>query len=100
MMRACVVGWLGRDPDVKRVQDATVMELAVRIALGRGKGYQWVRLHLWSKYLQSRAADLRKGDRLIAWGVMTLRAYDNNGQPQATADMRCDDLSPLTDGAQ
>jgi single-stranded DNA-binding protein len=87
-----VVGGAGKDAELKHVGEKNTALCSFSLAIGKGTDgqTQWAECAAWSK-LSSTAAEIRKGDIVLAIGTIKSEVSKTNGKTYTT--LNCDFVS-------
>lgn len=90
-----VAGQLGRDAEVRSLQDGTqVASFSVADSKGREKPTIWWRCSLFGRRAESLAPYLTKGQQVTVSGSVTEREYtDKDGQKRKAQEIRVNDVA-------
>lgn len=90
-----IAGQLGRDAEVRMLQDGTpVASFSVADSQGREKPSIWWRCSLFGKRAQSLAQYLTKGQSVTVSGTVTEREYtDKDGTQKKAQEIRVQDVA-------
>ena len=90
-----VAGPLGRDAEVRSLQDGTqVASFSVADSQGREKPTIWWRCSLFGRRAESLAPYLTKGQQVTVSGSVTEREYaDKDGQQRKVQEIRVNDVA-------
>jgi len=103
MNSATFVGRLGRDAELKDVNQNKVLSFSVASDTGYGenKATMWVSCSIWGKRAESLHQYLTKGTQVTVVGSLSERTYTNNdGQEKTSLQMRVSELSMSGGGEQ
>ncbi len=98
------IGNLGRDPEIKYIQDGTAVaniSLAVNEKWKGRDGKQnerteWIRAVLWGRLAEVAKEYLSKGDPVYIQGKLQTRSWDDkNGTKRSTTEVRVDVMKML-----
>ncbi|MCO5177317.1 MAG: single-stranded DNA-binding protein [Thermomicrobiales bacterium] len=103
--RVVLVGNLGRDPEMRYSQNGTPIT-TFSIAVNRRRRDQtgqyqdetsWFRVTLFRNLAENANEWLRKGNRVLVEGQLSIRQYtDNNGVERTSVDVTADNFQNLT----
>ena len=95
MNNITIAGQLGRDAEVRMLQDGTpVASFSVADSQGREKPSIWWRCSLFGKRAQSLAQYLTKGQSVTVSGTVTEREYtDKDGTQKKAQEIRVQDVA-------
>lgn len=87
-----VVGAAGKDAELKHVgsKNTAITEFSLAIGKGTDGQTQWANCVAWAK-LSSTAAEIRKGDIVLAIGTINTHTNESNGKTYTT--LNCDFVS-------
>jgi single-strand DNA-binding protein len=94
MNNITVAGQLGRDAEIKYLQDGSaVANFSVADSQGREKPTIWWNCSLFGKRAESLAPYLMKGQAVTVSGNITEREYQKDGVTHKAMDLRVNDVA-------
>ena len=94
MNSIAIAGQLGKDAEVRMMQDGTpVASFSVADSQGREKPSIWWRCQLWGKRAESLAPYLTKGQAVTVSGTVTEREYQKDGTTHKAMEIRVQDVA-------
>lgn len=84
-----VVGYLGKDPFVRKIKDQDVVILSIASRRGQSRHCDWIQGTVWNERLRTFAlGQFKKGDKITASGIMGRITifYSTAGKPQPSLD--------------
>jgi len=95
-MKATIVGNLGKDSEMKTADNGNtrlVFSVADTVGYGDNKKTQWVNCTLFGKRGDSLQQYLTKGTKVVIFGEVSLRQYDDkNGMARTSIDCVVSDV--------
>jgi single-strand DNA-binding protein len=91
MLQGFVVGRVGKDAELKSMQDGTpVSNFSVAVNVGRGdrKKTLWIDCALWGKQAESLTEYLTKGKQVALQGQLDVRAWFSDKDHEAHANIQ------------
>ena len=99
-----IVGNLTADPELRYVSSGTPVASFTVASTPRSlnrQTNQWedgepmfVRCSAWREYAENVAESLTKGTRVVAFGRLSVRNYEYNGQQRTSIEMQVDEVGP------
>ena len=99
-----IVGNLTSDPELRYVASGTPVASFTVASTPRNlnkQTNQWedgepmfVRCSVWREYAENVAESLTKGTRVVAFGRLSVRNYEYNGQQRTSIEMQVDEVGP------
>jgi single-strand DNA-binding protein len=103
MLRATLVGNLGRDPELRYSQDGRPF-LQINVASNyrdRAPDGEWIRVTVFGQRAEILSQQLRKGSRVLVDGRLRSRPWlDQSQQPRAGLEMIANEVENLTTRAE
>ena len=94
MNNITIAGQLGKDAEVRHLQDGTaVASFSVADSQGREKPTIWWRCGLFGKRAESLAPYLLKGQAVTVSGTVTEREYTKDGATHKAIEIRVQDVA-------
>ena len=97
------IGRLGRDPEIKYIQDGTAI---ANFSIAVGESYkdrsgqkidktEWIRCVAWRKLAEIIGEYLKKGSQIFISGKFTTRTWDKEGVKQYTTEIVVNNMQML-----
>ena len=89
------VGSLGKDAELKKVGDSTVLEFNVanNVGFGEKKSTNWFKCAMWGKSGEKLEQFLKKGSKVFITGELTLREWQSKeGKGGSSMEVRVRNL--------
>lgn len=103
-MKATIVGNLGKDAEMKTADSGNtrlVFSVADTVGYGDNKKTQWVNCTLFGKRGESLGKYLTKGAKVVIFGEVSLRQYDDkNGMARTSIDCVVSDVVLVGGGSE
>ena len=99
------IGRLGRDPEIKYIQDGTAI---ANFSIAVGESYkdrsgqkidktEWIRCVAWRKLAEIIGEYLKKGSQIFISGKFTTRTWEKEGVKQYTTEIVVNNMQMLGD---
>jgi single-strand DNA-binding protein len=100
MLVLTISGYLGRDPELKTINQSQVASFSVGVNTGKDET-TWVNCSVWGKRAETVAAYFRKGGRVALTGSGKLCTYEKkDGSLGSSLEMNVTDFTlPAREGA-
>ena len=90
MNTVCLIGRIGRDPEMRHTQSGTAvctLSLAVDDGWGDNKKTYWFDVVCWKEAAERAAQHLAKGARVAVTGRLTQREWEKDGQKRRIVEI-------------
>ena len=93
MLVLTISGYLGRDPELKTINQSQVASFSVGVNTGKDET-TWVNCSVWGKRADVVMTYFKKGGKVTIAGSGKLRTYENkDGLPGSSLDMEVSDFT-------
>lgn len=100
MLKAIIIGNLGRDPERRTLDNGENVRFAVAVSNGKDRTPTWVNVTAWDKLGEHCAQYLRKGSKVAVIGRPAARAWTTkDGRTQSSLDVTATEVKFLSSAA-
>ena len=92
MLNITAHGNLGKDPEIKKVNDTQVASFSLAARTGKDET-TWIDCAVWGKRAETVINYLHKGDKITVAGSGKVRVYEHNGKEGRSLDLNVSDFT-------
>ena len=92
MLNITAHGNLGKDPEIREVNDMHVASFSLAANTGKDET-TWINCSVWGKRAETVINYLHKGDKITVVGNGKVRIYEHNGKEGQSLELRVSDFT-------